>query len=48
MQLAQAVPTLMGYQLLDERLWATSLPPSLKPRLIVVADITRLMGTSPH
>lgn len=47
-QLAQAVPTLMGRQLLDESQWATSLPPSLKPRLIVVVDITRLMVTSPH
>lgn len=33
----------MGYQLLEDRHWTTSLPHSLKPSLTVVRDTTSLM-----
>lgn len=43
MPLAHSIPTHMGYRLLEDRRWATSLPHSLKPSLTVVGNITRLM-----
>lgn len=38
----------MGYQLLKDRHWATSLPHFPRPHLTMEGNITRLMMASPH